>query len=361
MHIINMVEKSMTNNNLETNFSCPMPLTNYDQINLSHSSGGLLSNNLIKKFFIESFCNKYLDDEHDGAIIELGNKKLAFTTDSFVIDPIFFPGGNIGELAVFGTVNDLAMCGAKPLFLSLALIIEEGLSTQELWEITQSIKKAADQCKIQIVTGDTKVVEKGKGDKIFINTAGIGEVFENSNIHYKNIKPGDKIILSGTIAEHGIAILTKRLNFEFNSNITSDLFPLNHIIEELFINNFNIKCLRDPTRGGISATLNELSKKSNLGFNIYEDKIPIKENIRAACELLGIDPLYVANEGKFIAIVEEKEAENVLNCIRNQKAGENAEIIGEVTEEHNMVVLKNSFGSGRIIDLPLGEQFPRIC
>ena len=312
--------------------------------------------------FLPQFDNPLLNLQHDGAIINQNGVKFAFSTDSYVIKPIFFPGGNIGELAVNGTVNDLAMCGAKPLYISCGFIIEEGFSMEELWQIIQSMQSAAANTGVQIVTGDTKVVDKGSGDKIFINTSGIGVIEEQRNISPLNCKPGDKIILSGKIADHGIAIMAVREGLEFETEIKSDTAALNKMVDEMFSVSSKINVLRDPTRGGISSALNEIAQSSNTGMLIDETKIPISEQTKAACEILGLDPLYIANEGKLIAIVSSEDADKVLSVIKQNEFGKDAVIIGEVTNENpRRVIMKTSIGSKRIVDMLSGEQLPRIC
>lgn len=348
-------------NSLE-NYSCPIPISDYEKVTLAHGGGGTLSQKLIQKMFLPQFDNPLLNLQHDGAIFEVNGNKLAFSTDSYVVKPIFFPGGNIGELAVNGTVNDLAMCGANPLYISAGFIIEEGFSMEELWQIILSMKKAAEKAGVQIVTGDTKVVDKGKGDKIFINTSGVGVINENRNISPLNCKAGDKIILSGKIAQHGIAIMSAREGLEFDSEVKSDTAALNKLVDEMFNTSQNIHVLRDPTRGGISSALNEIAQSSNLGMMIYEKDIPVDEQVRAACEILGLDPLYIANEGKLIAIVDPADAGKVLTVMRNNELGLDASIIGEVNEQnYGKVIMKTTIGSKRVVDMLSGEQLPRIC
>ena len=348
-------------NSLE-NYSCPIPISDYEKVTLAHGGGGTLSQKLIQKMFLPQFDNPLLNLQHDGAIFEVNGNKLAFSTDSYVVKPIFFPGGNIGELAVNGTVNDLAMCGANPLYISAGFIIEEGFSMEELWQIILSMKKAAEKAGVQIVTGDTKVVDKGKGDKIFINTSGVGVINENRNISPLNCKAGDKIILSGKIAQHGIAIMSAREGLEFDSEVKSDTAALNKLVDEMFNTSQNIHVLRDPTRGGISSALNEIAQSSNLGMMIYEKDIPVDEQVRAACEILGLDPLYIANEGKLIAIVDPADAGKVLAVMRNNELGLDASIIGEVNEQnYGKVIMKTTIGSKRVVDMLSGEQLPRIC
>jgi hydrogenase expression/formation protein HypE len=348
--------------NPAVNFSCPLPFDDYDKILLAHGGGGKLTNDLLEKLIVPQLSNPYLNQNHDGAIFRIGDQRFAFTTDSYVINPIFFPGGDIGELAVNGTVNDLAMCGAKPLFLSLALIIEEGLPLNDLNRIISSIKRSADRAGVLIVTGDTKVVDRGKGDKIFITTSGIGIVEENRNIAPINCLPGDKIILSGKIAEHGLAILAARDGLQFATTIVSDTQPLAELVETMFSVSKNIHMLRDPTRGGIASALNEIVKAANMGIVINENGIPVSEEVSAFCEILGFDPLYVANEGKLLAFVSAADAEIVLNAMRRHPSGKDSAVIGEVIAGHpKKVIMKTLMRTSRIIDMMTGEQLPRIC
>jgi len=342
--------------------SCPLPITEYKNVLLAHGGGGKLTHQLIQKMFLPRFNNPLLEPLHDGAIIDVKAGRLAFSTDSYVVNPIFFPGGNIGDLAINGTVNDLAMCGARPLYLSVGFIIEEGFPLEELWSVVCSMELAAKAAGVTVVTGDTKVVEHGKGDKLFINTSGIGVVGNNVNIHPSRIRVGDKIILNGTIGDHGIAILSKREGLEFESPILSDTAPLNGIVSEILDITDQIHTMRDPTRGGIASTMNEIAEQSNKGIVLYEDSIPVTEEVRGACEIFGFDPLYIANEGKFIAIVSPEEAEKVLAVMQTHPLGINAAIIGEVVPGHpGSVVLKTRIGSSRIVDMISGEQLPRIC
>jgi len=299
--------------NLNFNLNCPMPISDYEKVLLAHGGGGTLSHQLIQKMFFSQFHNPLLNQEHDGAIFEISGTCLAFSTDSYVVQPIFFPGGNIGELAVNGTVNDLSMCGAKPLYISCGFIIEEGFPMNDLWKVVRAMKNAAEKANVQIVTGDTKVVDKGKGDKIFINTSGIGVIHNDVSISPANCKAGDAIIVNGNIADHGIAIMSARENLSFETSIKSDCAPLNSLVENMLAVSKNIHVLRDPTRGGVASALNEIAQKANVGILIDEDKIPIREEVKAACELLGFDPLYIANEGKLLAFVAEEDAEKVLD------------------------------------------------
>jgi hydrogenase expression/formation protein HypE len=347
---------------LDFTSSCPIPKSEYDKVLLAHGGGGTLMHQLIQKMFVSQFDNELLNVQHDGAIFEMNGVKLAFSTDSYVVQPIFFPGGDIGELAVYGTVNDLSMCGAKPLFLSVGLIIEEGLPMEDLWRVVQSMKHAAEKAGVKIVTGDTKVVDRGKGDKVFINTSGIGVISDGVNISPKECKVGDVIIINGRIAEHGVAIMSAREGLEFESDIKSDTAPLNDLVEKMLSASKNIHVLRDPTRGGLASTLNEIASDSKLGIKIDETKIPVSEPVKAACEILGLDPLYVANEGKLVAFVVKEDAEKVLQVMKVHPLGKDSAIIGEVVEEpRKRVIMKTSIGSTRIVDMISGEQLPRIC
>lgn len=341
---------------------CPLPKFDFDIITLGHGSGGLLTQRLLQSGVFDVLKNDMLDQQHDGAILEL-NGKIAMSTDSYVISPVFFPGGNIGELAINGTVNDLAMCGAQAKYLTLAFILEEGLPITEFWEILVSIKEAALKAGVQIVTGDTKVVEKGKGDKIFVNTSGIGLVHPKANIHHNRIKPGDKIIISGPMAAHGIAIMSLRKGLEFETTIESDTRNLNHITKQLLdLFGSNIHFMRDPTRGGVASVLNEVAGMTQLGYLIDQKQIPVDEQVEGACEMLGLDPLYVANEGIFIAIVNPLIAESFLYQLKKEKDFASAAIIGEVVDDHHgKVLMKSRIGGRRVVNYLTGEQLPRIC
>ena len=303
-----------------------------------------------------------MNEVHDGAILDIEGKRLAFTTDSYVVSPLFFPGGNIGDLAINGTVNDLAMCGAKPLYLSAGFILEEGFEIEKLQQITQSMSTASEKAGVLLVTGDTKVVENGNADGVYINTAGIGLVDQNRDISPKGAKEGDLIIINGRIADHGIAILSKREGLDFESDIKSDSAPLNGLVEVMLKTSSDIHVLRDPTRGGIAATLNEIAEASKLGILIEEQKIPISESVISISSLLGIDPFNVANEGKLLAIVGNKDAEAVLDVMRSHPFGADSSIIGEIVSNHpGKVVLKTAIGTKRLVDMPSGENLPRIC
>jgi len=339
-----------------------MPQLDFDVITLGHGGGGLLTNRLLDKTIFELFKNPLLEARHDGAVLDL-HGKTAFSTDSFVISPVFFPGGNIGELAVNGTVNDVAMCGAKPKYISLGLILEEGLKVEELWDILVHAKAAADHAGVAIVTGDTKVVERGKGDKVFVNTTGVGEMHPNANISATNIRLGDQIIVSGPIASHGMAILSNREGLEFESTIESDTQALNHLVWKM-LNEFGpaIHLLRDPTRGGVAATLNEIARDIEMGVELEEEALPVLNNVENACEILGLDPLYVANEGIFVCFAPPEKADQILDFISNEPEGTGAAIIGSVVKEHpKKVLLESAIGGKRVVSMQVGEQLPRIC
>ncbi len=332
-----------------------------DKILLAHGSGGKLAHDLVEKSFVKTLANPLLDKLNDSAVFDLSGR-LAFTTDSYVVSPIFFPGGDIGKLAVCGTVNDLAMSGAKPLYLSLSFIIEEGLALSELKKVVNSVQQAAGEAGVEIITGDTKVVPKGSADKIFINTAGVGVVPEGVDISGSNARPGDKVILSGTIGDHGIAVISQREGLSFATNLKSDCAPLGGLVTGMIAASPNIHCLRDPTRGGLATSLNELAKQSKVSIRIEEEKIPVREEVLAACEMLGFDPLYVANEGKLVAIVPPEDADKILKAMRKNGYGQNSVIIGEVGAEHpGRVVMKTVLGASRIVDMLVGDLLPRIC
>ncbi len=341
---------------------CPMPKLDFDVITLGHGSGGLLTNRLLDSGVFDLLKNDWLDKRHDGAFLELEGT-TAFTTDSFVISPIFFPGGNIGELAVNGTVNDLAMCGAIPKFLSLSFILEEGLPMQEFWDVLVAIRFACQEANVQVVTGDTKVVERGKGDKIFINTTGLGQIHPKAQISIEQVEVGDKIIVSGDIATHGIAIMSVREGLEFETDIESDTTNLNHTVKEL-LDEFgqDLHLFRDPTRGGIATVLTEIARDRNVGVELWQRFFPVNEQVYGACEMLGLDPLYVANEGIFIMVVKADVAETVLERLQGLPNGSRAAIIGEVVDEHpRQVILQSKIGGRRVVSMLVGEQLPRIC
>ena len=332
-----------------------------NRILLAHGSGGKLSHDLVRKHIVSRITNPFLDKMDDSAILESGGR-LAFTTDSYVVSPIIFPGGDIGKLAVCGTVNDISMSGAKPLFLSLSFIIEEGLKIAEFEEIVRSIAGTAAEAGVEIVTGDTKVVNQGDADRLFINTSGIGRIPDGIDISGANAKPGDKVILSGTAGDHGIAIMCKREGLHFLTTLESDCAPLNHLVADMLDESVLVNCLRDPTRGGLATTLNEIAGQSHVGIELIEESIPVRDEVRGACELLGLDPLYVANEGKLVAIVDETVADIILARMKQNRLGKDAAVIGQVTEKHpGRVVIKTPYGSSRILDMLSGELLPRIC
>ena len=332
-----------------------------DRVLLAHGSGGKLSHDLIKESFVSAFSNPILDKLDDSAVFEL-NGRLAFTTDSYIVSPIFFPGGDIGKLAVCGTVNDLSMSGAIPLYLSLSFIIEEGLLIADLERIVNSIHKAAAEAGVKIVAGDTKVVNQGSADKLFINTSGVGIVPPGIDISGANARPGDKVIVSGTLGDHGIAVVSQREGLKFHVPVESDCAPLNRLVAEMLETSANLHCLRDPTRGGLATTLNDFAQQSQVGINLGEESIPVNKAVLAACELLGFDPLYIANEGKLAAVVAPADADKVLAKMKRNQYGHEAAIIGEVVSEHpGRVVMKTRLGASRIVDVLVGELLPRIC
>jgi len=335
-----------------------------EKILLNHGAGGKMTHDLISKLFFNYFDNEILRKQTDSAILHVPTSDLAYTTDSYVVDPIFFPGGNIGKLAVCGTVNDLSVSGAKPLYLSCGFILEEGLLFSDLEIIVKTMAEEAIKAKVKIVTGDTKVVDKGKCDKIFINTSGIGILQEkNKNISFgNNIQVGDKIIVNGTIGDHGTAILCARNSIEYSNSVISDCASLNGIISEVLAVSENVKFMRDATRGGLATVLCELSEKHNKGIELVEDLIPVQENVRGLCEVFGFDPLYMANEGKVVMIVAENDAENIIRVMRKNTLGKNAAIIGKITDRNKgMVTVTTGIGGTRIVDMLAGEQLPRIC
>ena len=347
---------------LSAGLACPIPLSDYKQVLLAHGGGGKLTHQLIQKMFAPQFDDAMPGMLHDGAMFPGGAAQFAFSTDSYVIQPIFFPGGDIGELAVNGTVNDLAMCGAKPLYLSSAFIIEEGFPMDDLWKIVLSMKSAARRAGVRIVTGDTKVVDRGKGDGIFINTSGIGAVDPSAEIDPRHARPGDRIIVNGPIAVHGIAIMSVREGLEFETEIRSDTAPLHGLVELILNAGNDVHVLRDPTRGGVASAVNEIAESSRKGILLNEEAIPIGEEVRGACEILGLDPLYVANEGKLLAFVAPGSAEKVLHAMRSHPLGKDAAIIGEVVDDHpGVAVMKSRIGGTRVVDMLSGEQLPRIC
>jgi hydrogenase expression/formation protein HypE len=344
------------------NFSCPMPEFDFDTITLAHGSGGLLTNKLLEQGVFNLLSNEHLDQQHDGAIIDFKGR-LAFSTDSFVVSPIFFPGGNIGDLAMNGTMNDLAMCAAKPKYISLGLIIEEGLKVEELWKLLESIRGITDKYGVKVVTGDTKVVERGKGDKIFINTSGIGEVVKEAKIGLGRIRAGDHVLVSGNIATHGMAIMSVREGLEFRTSLESDTQYIGDVALGL-VREFKekIRFIRDPTRGGLATVLNEIAGKLRLSIEIEEASLPVLPQAKSACELLGLDPIYVANEGVFVVVVAPEVSERVLSVMKKDRKCIHAARIGVITPEHpKKVVVKSAIGGRRVAAMLVGEQLPRIC
>jgi hydrogenase expression/formation protein HypE len=332
-----------------------------ETILLAHGSGGKLTHELISKTIFPSLANPLLARMDDSAVFDLCGR-IAFTTDSFVVSPLFFPGGDIGKLSVCGTINDLAVVGARPLYLSLALIIEEGLPLEDLERVLASIHKVAEDTGVNIVTGDTKVVNHGCADKLFINTAGIGVIPDGVNVSGSNARPGDKIILSGPVGDHGVAVMAQRENLRFKVPVESDCAPLNSLVSLMIKHSESLHSMRDPTRGGLATALNEIAAQSQVGMRIYEDRIPVREAVRSACEMLGLDPLYVANEGKLVAMVAPEDAEVILESMKRASFGKESVIIGEAISDHpGRVLMKTRLGSSRIIDMLSGELLPRIC
>lgn len=338
------------------------------QITLAHGSGGRAMRDLVEGLFVEYLRNPLLEQLEDQAVFEIGQARVAFTTDSYVVDPIFFPGGDIGKLAVHGTVNDLAMSGARPLYLSAGFILEEGFPVDDLRKILESMREAATEAGVSVVTGDTKVVQKGSVDKVFINTSGVGVIERPVTLAASNARVGDKVILSGTIGDHGTTILIARGELELETDIESDSAPLNSLVHDMLdelgsLNSFaSLHCMRDPTRGGVATTLNEIALSSEVCIELEENFVPVREEVKGACEILGLDPLYVANEGKLIAIVASEVAESLVARMRRNTNGANACIIGTVKEEPaGIVAMKTGFGGTRIVDMLVGEQLPRIC
>ncbi len=342
--------------------ACPLPLAHTEKIVLGHGSGGKLSHDLIKTYFLPAFDNPALRAGNDAGIVALDASRLAISADSHVVAPLFFPGGDIGKLAVCGTVNDLAMMGATPLYLTAGFILEEGLDMALLARVAESMRDAAREAQVQIVAGDTKVVQRGKADGLYISTAGVGVLRDGVNIHGANAQPGDAVILSGTLGDHGIAVLSARGDLGFDADVVSDIAPLNELVAALLETGAALHVLRDPTRGGVATTLNEIAQQSNVGIVLREDALPIRPAVAAACEMLGFDPLYIANEGKLLAVVASQDAERVLRVLRAHKYGADAALIGIVqAEPRGRVLLKTSIGSARVVDVLMGELLPRIC
>jgi hydrogenase expression/formation protein HypE len=348
--------------NKDFSVSCPIPIERYPQILMAHGGGGRSMHQLIEEMFVPTFGNSMLNVRHDAATMHLQGGRFAFTTDSYVVQPLFFPGGDIGSLAVNGTVNDLAMAGARPLYLSAGFILEEGLPMETLWRVVQSMQQAAQEANVQIITGDTKVVDRGKGDGIFINTAGIGRVEHAQPIAPQSVQPGDILLLNGDIGRHGMAIMAVREGLAFENTIESDSAPLADLVLALLAAGIEIHCMRDLTRGGLASALNEIAEAAGITITIEESLIPVREDIQGACEILGLDPLYVANEGRFIAFVPEAEGERALAILRSHPLGVDACIIGRVeAKQRSLVTMRNRIGTHRIIDMLSGEQLPRIC
>jgi len=342
--------------------ACPIPISQYPHVLMAHGGGGKLMHQLIGNMFLTAFGNPLLNTRHDSAVVEWTGKKLAFTTDSYVVRPLFFPGGDIGSMAVHGTVNDLAMSGARPVYLSAAFILEEGLPMDMLWKIVCSMRDAAQRCAVQIITGDTKVVDKGKGDGLFINTAGIGVIEHSLAIAPHSVRPGDVVLVSGDLGRHGMAIMAVREGLQFESAIESDSAPVHEIVLELLKAGIEIHCLRDLTRGGLAGALNEIAEAAAARIEIVEKSVPVREDVHAACEMLGLDPLHVACEGRFIALVAAGDAELALQIMGRHALGTGSAVIGKVAESSEpLVTLKSAIGANRILDMPSGEQLPRIC
>ena len=333
-----------------------------ERVLLAHGGGGTMMHNLVGETILGKLGNPILNALGDSAVLEFGDRRIAFTTDSFVVQPLFFKGGDIGKLSVCGTVNDLAMAGARPLFLSLGFIVEEGLEGEILERILESIRAAAEEAEVRVVTGDTKVVEKGKADGIYINTSGVGEIRPGVSIAAENAKPGNAVLINGNMGDHGIAVISEREGLSFETEICSDCAPLNHLASRILDVCDEVHCFRDPTRGGVAATLNEIAGQAKVRIELFEKDLPVSPGARGACDLLGFDPLYVPNEGKMLVICPEERAETVLNEMRSDGYGRDSAIIGRVTEEgEGVVLLHTRIGGMRIVDMPYGEQLPRIC
>lgn len=346
----------------EFNLTCPVPASDYSQILLAHGGGGKLMHQLIGKMFLPAFRNSVSSSPHDATVFQVGDQRLAMTTDSYVVRPIFFPGGDVGSMAVHGTVNDLAMAGARPLYLSAAFIIEEGLPMETLWRIVSSMQQAAAKSGVEIITGDTKVVDKGKGDSLFVNTTGIGVVEHALRIAPDSVRPGDVVLVNGDVGRHGMAIMAVREGLQFESAIESDSAPVADLVLQMLKAGIEVHCLRDLTRGGLTSVLNEIAEAANLTLQVEEKLIPVREDVRAACEILGLDPFHVACEGRFAAFVPEQDAHRALEIMRSHPSAEGAARIGNVTEQRAAkVLLRSTIGAQRILDMASGEQLPRIC
>ena len=342
--------------------SCPLPISQYPHVLMAHGGGGRLMQQLLENIFGKAFSNPILDTRHDSAQFRVPPGRLALTTDSYVVRPIFFPGGDIGSMAVHGTVNDLAMSGARPLYLTCAVIIEEGLPMEMLWRVAVAMRDAARKCGVQIVTGDTKVVDKGKGDGLFINTTGLGIIEHDQEILPQNVRPGDAVLVSGDLGRHGMAIMAVREGLQFESAIESDSAPVAEPVLYLLRAGVEIHCLRDLTRGGLASALNEIAEAAGVKIAVDETLIPVREEVHAACEILGLDPLHVANEGRFAAFVAEKDRDRARDILRRHAVSADAAIIGQVVEKAApLVTLRSALGASRILDMPSGEQLPRIC
>jgi len=341
---------------------CPTPLNDTEHVQLAHGGGGRRMHELLEGLLLPSFNNQLLLERHDGAVLNVAGARLAFTTDSYVVNPIFFPGGDIGTLAVNGTVNDLAMCGARPLYLSSAFILEEGFAMELLRRVVESMRICAAEAKVQLVTGDTKVVDKGKGDGIFVNTAGIGMVEHQQKIAPSEVRPGDVVLLSGDVGRHGIAIMATREGLSFESTIESDCAPLWEPVHALLQAGVEIHCLRDLTRGGLSSGLIEIAETAQVRIGIEEMLVPVREDVAGACEILGLDPVYLANEGRFVAFIPERETARALDILSQRDVSSGAVRIGQVMEQPSgLVTMKSRLGTERVLDMLSGEQLPRIC
>jgi hydrogenase expression/formation protein HypE len=359
---MNTAQDAQEANTVDFSLTCPIPITEYPHVLLAHGGGGMLMHKLIERMFVPAFSNPLIETRHDGAEFDVNGVRLAFTTDSHVVHPLFFPGGDIGTLAVNGTVNDLAMCGARPLYLSAGFILEEGLPMETLWRVVQSMRRAADEAGVQLVTGDTKVVDRGKGDGIFINTAGLGIIEHDLDISPKSVRPADAVLLSGDIGRHGVAIMAVREGLAFESEIESDCAPVSGLVMALLDSGIEVHCLRDLTRGGLASAVVEISEAAGLHFVLDERAIPVGEEVHGACELLGLDPLYVANEGRFVGFVSPEDAHRALDIMRSHPLGRGASIIGHVEPTPaGRVTMRSRIGVDRIVDMLSGEQMPRIC
>jgi len=356
-------DRRMSNPVSPVGAACPLPLDRYPAITLAHGGGGKLSRQLVEELFLGAYAGPELSKLHDGAVLQVEGGRLAFTTDSYVVTPPFFPGGDIGSLAVHGTVNDLAMCGAQPLGLSVGFILEEGFPMEDLWRIARSIRSAADASGVQVVTGDTKVVDRGKGDGVFVNTSAVGQIPDGVDVGAHRIRPGDRILVSGPVANHGIAILSLREGLEFETRLETDSAPLNGLVAELLARlGDGVRALRDPTRGGVASATNEMAAAAGVGMRLEESAIPVDDEVRGACEILGLDPLYVANEGKMLLWVDPAVAEDALAILRAHPLGTRAAEVGDVVSEHPGRVLQRSrIGGLRVVEMLSGEQLPRIC